>query len=176
MISDIYAHYVRETTTSFEYDPPNAEEMARRMTAAPQLPWLVCTGADGAVCGYAYAAPMGERPGYNWSAAVSIYVARQGRGAGVGRRLYTALERLLAAQGYRLMVAIISIPNPDSEAFHRRMGFAPAGRLEHVGYKFGKPLSTGYYCKALAPPAENPPPTIPLSRLAPETVEACLQF
>jgi phosphinothricin acetyltransferase len=44
-IADIYNHYIRETTVTFEEDPVTPPEMARRMAdvAAASLPWLVAS-------------------------------------------------------------------------------------------------------------------------------------
>jgi len=57
-ITRIYAHAVRHGTASFEYDPPDEAEMARRQRALLEggYPYLVA-GIGGAVAGYAYAGP-----------------------------------------------------------------------------------------------------------------------
>ena len=53
----IYAPSVRESPISFEVQLPSEAEFQARVTATlASLPWLVCE-ADGAVAGYAYAAP-----------------------------------------------------------------------------------------------------------------------
>ena len=40
-VAGIYAPYVSETPVSFEEEPPDAEEMARRMAGDGFHPWLV---------------------------------------------------------------------------------------------------------------------------------------
>ncbi|MDQ2845244.1 MAG: hypothetical protein M3Y77_02585 [Actinomycetota bacterium] len=42
-IAAIYAPYVTDTPVSFEQVPPDAAEIARRMTSDPLLPWLLAT-------------------------------------------------------------------------------------------------------------------------------------
>jgi phosphinothricin acetyltransferase len=41
-----------------------------------------------------------------------------------------------------LVVAVVSQPNPASNALHRRMGFTEVGTLDEVGFKFGAFVST----------------------------------
>ncbi|HEV2533348.1 GNAT family N-acetyltransferase, partial [Phenylobacterium sp.] len=66
-IAAIYAPYVLETAISFEDQPPDAAEMARRMGATLAThPFLVFDDAA-EVLGYAYASPHVARAAYRWS-------------------------------------------------------------------------------------------------------------
>src|SRR5215218_539550 len=119
----IYAPYVTDTTITFEYEPPSAAEMARRIAAAQRLhAWLVLED-EGRVVGYAYAGPLKERAAYRWSAEVSVYLESGRRRDGAGRALYEALFDRLADRGYRTVVAVMTLPNDASEGLHRAMGF-----------------------------------------------------
>src|ERR1700750_2816103 len=107
-ITAIYDHAVRYGTASFELDPPDDAEMARRYESlrAGGYPYLVAE-LDGAVAGYAYAGPYRARPAYHWSVEDSIYIAPNAQGRGIGRAL---IERLVAeaeAGGFRQMIAVI---------------------------------------------------------------------
>src|SRR3977135_2413724 len=77
-ITRIYAHAVRHGTASFETEPPDGAEMARRQ-AAPPAGGERLLGAEraGAVAGYAYAGPYRARPAYRFTVEDSIYVAPQ---------------------------------------------------------------------------------------------------
>lgn len=175
-IASIYAVYVKNTTISFEYDPPGEAEILRRIEERQGLfPWLVCE-ADGRVVGYAYAGRLGARQGYDWACEVSVYIEEGSRQKGVGGQLYTALCKLLTLQGYRTAMALIACPNPQSETFHQRMGFEKQGVLENVGYKFGKPISVAYYGKALLPVVQNPPRPVPFSALSSDDIVFSLQI
>lgn len=170
----IYAPYVQETTVSFELSCPDEAEFARRMAErTDKFPWLVCERGE-AVAGYAYAGRLGQRPGYDFSAEVSVYVASHFRGAGVGAELYGALLALLAAQGYCEAYALVAAPNPESEAFHLRQGFRPQGSLTRAGRKFGKVVAVSYYAKTLFEDDGNPPPIQLLSQLDKEKVARIL--
>ena len=82
-IADIYAHYVRHTTASFETEPPDAAEIARRRAdiLAAGLPWLVAE-LDGAVTGYAYASRYRPRGAYRFTVEDSIYIHPDHTGKG----------------------------------------------------------------------------------------------
>src|SRR5947208_1736200 len=90
-VAAIYGPYCETTPISFEDAAPSAAEMARRVRLlTDRLPWLVLD-ADGAVAGYAYAAPHRERAAYRWSVDTTVYVAPAYHRRGVGRALYAAL-------------------------------------------------------------------------------------
>ena len=134
----IYAPYVTDTAITFEYDPPSAAEMARRIAAAQGgHAWLVLED-DGRVVGYAYAGPFKERAAYRWSAEVSVYLEPGRRRTGSGRLLYEALFARLAERGFRTLVAVMTLPNHASEGLHRALGFEPVGTFRRVGWKHGQ--------------------------------------
>ncbi len=154
----IYAPIVRETAISFELEPPTVEQMRGRIEATlPKLPWLVCESAAG-VIGYAYASKHRERAAYQWSVDVSVYVAQQARGKGLGRGLYTPLLGILEDLGYYSALAGIALPNPASVGLHEAMGFKPIGVYRNIGYKIGAWRDVGWWQRQLREYGEKPEP------------------
>ena len=139
-IRAIYAHYVDTSAATFDQTAPSADEVAAKIAGVTDrgLPFLVAE-THGEVSGYAYLAPYNERSAYRYTAEVSVYVAPDARGRGVGRSL---LEHLLdegALAGIREVVAIITATDAlASVALHRACGFREAGRLTAVGHKHGR--------------------------------------
>src|SRR5580700_10941796 len=124
-IAEIYQPIVASTAISFEVEPPDEEEMRRRIEATlPRFPWLVCE-SQGRVIGYAYASAHRARAAYQWSADASVYVHPAFHRCGIGAGLYTSLFRILSAQGYFNAYAGITLPNPGSVGLHESMGFHP---------------------------------------------------
>lgn len=152
----IYAPYVTGTATSFEEQPPTAEEMARRIAAhAARHAWLVAE-VDGAVVGYAYGSPYRPRPAYRWTAETSVYLAVDApRRTGAGRALYVALLDRLADRGYRRAVAGIALPNDASLGLHRALGFEVVGTERRVGWKLGAWHDLARLQRDLAPDGED---------------------
>ena len=154
----IYAPHVEGSPVSFEERPPDAAEMAARIERyGASHAWLVAEG-EGGVVGYAYATAFNERPAYRWSASVSVYVAEEARGAGVGRALYEALFARLRERGFRMACAGITLPNEASVGLHERLGFELVGVNREIGWKQGAWRDVGWFQLQLAPAGEGPPP------------------
>lgn len=158
-ILEIYGPYVLETAYSFEYSVPTREEFTARFRHHTHYcPWLVWE-EDGKVLGYAYGAPAFERAAYRWCGEVSVYLAPQARGRGIGKGLYAALEKLMRHQGYRMLYAIVTSENTGSIAFHEALGYRVRAVFPDCGYKFGRWVGTVWLEKRLEfqeDPAEMP--------------------
>ncbi|WP_226352387.1 MULTISPECIES: GNAT family N-acetyltransferase [unclassified Pseudonocardia] len=151
----VYAPYVRDTAISFEIEPPGPVEMAERIAAAQERhAWLVAVGPGGAVLGYAYGGPWKSRAAYGRTCEVSVYLAPEARGRGVGRALYEALFTELVARGMVVAVAGMTEPNQASAALHRALGFTEVGTFRGVGWKLGAWRDVTWFRRALveAPP------------------------
>ena len=162
-ITRIYAHAVQHGTASFELEPPDEAEMARRQQALLDggFPYLVAM-SDGAeaddVLGYAYAGPYRARPAYRFSVENSVYVAADAHRRGVGRALMDRLIAESVARGYRLMIAVIGdSAQTSSIELHRAAGFKLVGAFEGVGYKFDRWLDTVLMQRALGKGTSGPP-------------------
>jgi phosphinothricin acetyltransferase len=151
-ITGIYAHHVRHGTATFDIEPPDEGFIAHKLTALQQrgCPFLVAT-VNGLVIGYAYAAPFRDRAAYAGTCEDSIYIDPDHVGRGVGKALLAAAIEAAAAKGFVQMIAVIGGGEPASVALHKGLGFHHAGRLEAVGYKFGRWLDIVMMQRALSP-------------------------
>lgn len=148
-ILEIYSPYILNTAVSFEYTVPSFEEFTLRFQEITrQFPWIVWE-EGGKVLGYAYGSLPFGRAAYRWCAASSIYLAPEAQGRGIGRKLYSTLNALLTAQGYRKSYAIITSDNPGSLRFHEKLGFRFLARFENCGIKFSKLYSVVWMEKDL---------------------------
>jgi phosphinothricin acetyltransferase len=136
-ITSIYAHAVVHGTATFELEPPDATEMARRYRALvdASFPYLVAE-IDGRVVGYAYAGQYRPRIGYRWTVEDSIYIASDLHRRGVGRALLTRLIGEAETRGFRQMIAVIGdATQTASIALHEALGFRHIGMLHAVAFK-----------------------------------------
>ena len=100
-IAAIYGHAVLHGNASFELDPPDAAEIARRRAAllAAGFPYLVAEDAAGRVVGYSHGGAYRTRPGYRFTVENSVYVAPDSPGTRVRPRPVAAADRTLRARG-----------------------------------------------------------------------------
>jgi L-amino acid N-acyltransferase YncA len=161
-ITAIYAHWVTHGLASFEVEPPEAAEMARRRDAvlASAFPYLVAEAPEG-VLGYAYASAYRTRPAYRFTVENSVYVAPGAGRRGIGLALMEEVIARCTAAGFRQMVAVIGDSgNAASIALHKRAGFSPAGLLQAAGWKHGRWVDSVLMQRPLGDGAVAPPENI----------------
>jgi len=145
-IAAIYDEQVRTAISTFDLEPrPLAYWEERLASTRPGDHLLVACSPSGEVLGYAYSSTYRPRPGYDRTREVSVYLAEEARGQGLGRRLYDVLLDRLRADGIHQVLAVVALPNDASEALHRACGFTRVGVLPEVGWKFGRWIDTAFW-------------------------------
>ncbi|MEO8835627.1 MAG: N-acetyltransferase family protein [Caldimonas sp.] len=158
-VNAIYGWNVLHGTGTFEFDPPDEAEMARRRddVLAQGLPWLVLE-EGGRVRGFAYANRFRARPAYRYCLEDSVYLAADAVGRGRGRLLLVELIARSEAWGARQMVALIGdSANGGSVGVHRALGFAAVGTIQAAGRKADRWLDVVIMQRGLGPGAATAP-------------------
>ena len=170
---DIYAPYIRDTAITFEYDVPTAEEFVARIADILKThPYLVCE-QDGKPVGYAYAHRIRERAAYDWAAELSIYLAPEAQGQGVGTALYQCLTDLLVLQQMRVLYGCVTLPNGKSQKLHEKLGFSLVGVWHGSGWKRNGWHDVGWFEKRIGACC-IPQPVVPFEKLDRKKIQACL--
>lgn len=134
-ILEIYTPYILETSVTFEEEVPHPDSFWKRMQEImAELPFLVCE-IDGRIAGYAYASAYRTRASYRWSKEVSVYVHPDFRRKRVAHALYTSLNEMVRYQGIANLLAVITVPNAPSVAFHEHFGYRKCAEFRNVGFK-----------------------------------------
>ncbi len=139
-VQEIYAHHVRHGLASFEEEAPGVAEMIDRRENVLKLglPYLVAE-MDGRIVGYSYASLYRPRPAYRHTIEDSVYVRDGFAGNGIGRELLSTLIRRCEGGSWRQMLAVIGdSANAGSIGLHGSQGFRQIGKLDAVGFKFGR--------------------------------------
>jgi phosphinothricin acetyltransferase len=146
-VAAIYTHYVLRTTTTCNTEVRTPREWTERFDAlaATGTHALLVAVRDGQVAGYVETQPLRAKPAYARSVELSVYVAPDAVGTGVGGALYAAVLKRLAGGSFHRAYAVIALPNPGSVAFHERFGFVHRGTLTEAGHKFGRYLDVAFY-------------------------------
>lgn len=93
----------------------------------------IVTERDGAVVGWAALSPVSSRCCYEGVAEVSVYVAEEARGTGLGRVLLDELVERSERAGYWTLSAGVFPENEASLRLHRACGFREVGVRERLG-------------------------------------------
>ena len=122
-VSTVYAPFANATAVSFEHEAPSVDEYAQRIARVSRTHAFLVAELETSIAGFAYAGVHRERMSYRWTCEVSVYLGAEHRGRGLGRALYETLFALLEEQGYRMLLAGITMPNPASVRLHTSLGF-----------------------------------------------------
>ena len=141
-IKAIYDAEVLGGVATFALTPPGLAYWRERLASTHQGDHVLVAESDGAVLGYAHSGAYRPREAYARTRETSVYLAEGARGRGVGRLLYDALLTRLRADGVRLAVAVVALPNDASRALHLSCGFGSVGVLHEVGHKLGRWVDT----------------------------------
>ncbi len=88
---------------------------------------------DGRVVGWIALSAVSRRHVYRGVAEVSVYIAADARGIGIGRALFESLIPATEAAGIWTVQAGVMAVNAPSLALHERMGFRRVGVREGFG-------------------------------------------
>ncbi len=139
-VTEIYNHYVVHSPCTFDLTPLQpAERVAWWSEFRPTGRHRAFVAVqDDRVVGYALSHAFRPRPAYDTTIETSVYCAPDACGQGIGAALYARLFDALRDEDVELALAGFTLPNPGSEALHRRFGFRPVGVFHRCGRKFGR--------------------------------------
>jgi L-amino acid N-acyltransferase YncA len=124
-VAAIYNAGIAERQATFETSPREPAEIGAWFE--PGLPFLVAEDGDGRVVGFARVSPYSDRCVYEGVGEHGVYVGREARGQGVGRRLLEALAAESERRGLYKLTSRIFTTNQASLAAHRAAGFEEIG-------------------------------------------------
>lgn len=137
-INDIYNHYVRTSTATFD---------TVEMSLADRATWLEHHGDEhpvfvveqaGEVVAWGSLSSWATRAAWRHTVEVSTYVAASASGRGIGPLLLRELVQAARKQGHHAVIAQISSDNLASLKMGERAGFERVGTLREVGHKFDR--------------------------------------
>ncbi|HBT67343.1 MAG TPA: GNAT family N-acetyltransferase [Agrobacterium sp.] len=138
-IMEIYNDAVLNTTAIWNevlVDLDNRKEWfsARKSRGFPVIVAIL----DGQVAGYASYGDWRAFDGYRHTREHSVYVHKDARGHGIGKKLMQALIDHASGNDVHVLTAAIESENHASIRLHESLGFSVVGRFSEVGTKFGR--------------------------------------
>ena len=146
-IVEIYNHYIEYSHATFDTTPYSIGERAPWFSqfneSGPNQ--LLVADKHGTVVGFCCSTPFENRSAYDISVEITVYLAADATGQGIGKRLYETLLENLSGIGLHGAYAGVALPNDASVNLHAALGFRKVGVYEEVGFKFGKYWSVAWY-------------------------------
>ena len=128
-VKAIYEQGLATGMATFETTAPNWEKWNSSHLSFARLVAV----EDGTVIGWAALSPVSNRCVYGGVAEVSVYIATQHRGKGVGKKLLQQLIIDSEANGIWTLQAGIFAENLASAQLHYSVGFRMVGYREKIG-------------------------------------------
>jgi len=129
-IATIYNQGIEERSSTFETTPRNPDDMLERLQTHDRYPVLVMLDEHDQVVGWASLSGYRDRACYEGIADFSIYMSREVRGQGMGKRLLQALLKEAEARGFWKILSRIFTSNQASLALCEASGFRQVGVYE----------------------------------------------
>ena len=133
VVLDIYQHGLDTGEASFETGAPDWDTWQSKYHPFCRLVWE----QDGKPAGWAALAPVSARDCYRGVAEVSIYVADQYLGQGIGSKLMAALIEAAESNGVWSLYSSIFPENQATLKLHLRHGFREVGIRERIAQRDG---------------------------------------
>jgi phosphinothricin acetyltransferase len=133
-IRRIYNEGIEDRIATLDEDPKTPGDIAAWWANhRDRYAVLVAEDGAGAVAGWASLNPYSHRCAYGGVADLSIYVAREMRGAGVGSVLLASLERRAAELDFHKIVLFALTSNARGCALYRKHGYREVGVFREHG-------------------------------------------
>lgn len=143
-ITAVLNHAIANSNATLATEPVTIDDrrkwFARFSPTGPHRLLVARRGSD--LLGYAASQPYREHQGFRETVEVSIALAPDSRGQGIGTALYRTLLDSLATEPVHTALAGIILPNDASVALHRKHGFTEVGTFHEYAVKNGHYLSS----------------------------------
>lgn len=137
----IYNREVEHGISTFDVEPRRVGRDDGWLTdRAARHPVLVAAAPEREVQGWASIGPWSPQGAYRRTGEVSVYVAAEARGRGLGGRLLGTLIARARGSEIKVLLARVALPNPASIAIHEANGFRSFGTQRRCGEKHGQIL------------------------------------
>ncbi|PCE67066.1 GNAT family N-acetyltransferase [Salinivibrio sp. YCSC6] len=150
-ITDIFNFYIEHTNARFEVDPftvENRQEWFSQFSSGTKHRLYVAI-ENGLVCGFACSQPYRVNSAFDDTVEVTVYLAPEAKGKGLGTRLYKQLFSSISTCGVHRALSGIALPNDASIALHKRFGFKEVGVFNEYARKNGHYISSIWLEKTL---------------------------
>jgi L-amino acid N-acyltransferase len=139
-ITEIYNDAILNSVATFDTELKTVEDRLQWLNNHDTMHPVIVAESDGKVLGWASLSRWSERAAYDTTAEASLYVHKDYRNQGVGKRLLEMLTLEGKTVGLHSLIARITEGNEKSFYLVELFGFEDVGTLKEIGKKFGNYL------------------------------------
>lgn len=152
-INEIYNHYVRHSTCTYQEEPESLEGRQQWFRQHGEQHPIIVAIAGGTVVGWGSLSAYHARSAYRRTVENSVYVHHEQHRRGIGAALLQDLIQRARLHGHHAIIAGIDAEQTASVAIHSKFGFQKVGHLSQIGYKYNRWLDV-IYMELILDPAE----------------------
>ncbi|ELA7571800.1 GNAT family N-acetyltransferase [Vibrio sp. 7-5(1-a)] len=149
-ITDIFNFYIEHTNARFEEVPftlENRQKWFSQFSSTTKYQLYVAI-ENGELLGFACSQQYRASSAFDDTVEVTVYLAQEAKGKGLGSKLYTQLFSSIRAYGVHRVLSGVALPNDASVALHKRFGFREVGAFNEYAKKHGQYISSVWLEKA----------------------------
>jgi L-amino acid N-acyltransferase YncA len=143
-INDIYNHYVKHSTCTYQEELEPLESRQRWFGRHGDQHPVIVAESDGQVVGWGALSAYHPRSAYRRTVENSVYVHHQYHRRGIGSLLLQELIARARKLGHHAIIAGIDAEQTASVVLHARFQFGKVGHFKQIGFKFGRWLDVVY--------------------------------
>ena len=137
-INNIYNEVILNTQATFDLEPKTLEERVLWMNEHGEKHPVIVAELDKKVVGWAALSRWSDKKAYDPTAEVSVYVDKNHRNHGIGKKLLDLITIEGRSAGLHCILSRITEGNEVSINVHVALGYKHIGIMKEVGFKFGK--------------------------------------
>ncbi len=137
-IQHIYNEGIEDRIATLDTDPKDDSEIAGWFADHRGRHCVVLAVRENTIVGWASLNRYSNRCAYDGVASLSIYIAREHRGTGIGKKLLAELEKRAIANDFHKIVLFTFAFNQLGQGLYRRAGYREVGVFRNQGRLDGK--------------------------------------
>jgi len=139
-IRRIYNEGIEDRIATLDADPKDEAEIAEWWERHAGRYAVLVAEREGEIAGWASLNPYSHRCAYAGVADLSIYIAREARGTGLGKALLGALHDVAKENDFYKIVLFTFPFNEAGQRLYRGLGYREVGVFKEQGRLDGRPI------------------------------------
>ena len=148
-LTQIFNDYIEHSVSLFILEPIHNDEMRTMLFFEDIRHKAFVILVDHNLAGFISIHSYNPRTAYHDTAEISLYLAPEYTGRGIGTSALKFIEAYAQGQGFHVLLGSIAGENAASIRLFEKLGYIKVGHFRELGYKHGRWLDVVYYEKIL---------------------------